>query len=69
MSNEEIVSDLITLIHSTTQSSYVTCSQLTSKIFSYLSQIQLQNHRWNELELAIQVIRDIFFLLSFPLGF
>lgn len=61
VSNDEIVSDLITLIHSSTQSSYVTCSQLTSKIFAYLSEIELKDHPWNELELAIEVTQTLFF--------
>ncbi|CAF1557875.1 unnamed protein product [Rotaria magnacalcarata] len=54
MNNDEIVSDVITLIHSTTQSSYVICSQLSSKLFSYLSQIHLKDDQWNELKEAIE---------------
>ena len=53
MNNDEIVSDIITLIHSTTQSNYVVCSQLSSKLFSYLSKIHLKDDQWNEVKKAI----------------
>jgi hypothetical protein len=55
MNNDEIVSDIISLIHSTTKSNYVICSRLSSKLFSYLSQIQLKDNSWNELNQAIEV--------------
>jgi hypothetical protein len=55
MNNDEIVSDIISLIHSTTQSNYVTCSQVSSKLFSYLSQIQLKDNQWKNLNQAIEV--------------
>lgn len=55
MNNDEIVSDIISLIHSTTQSNYVICSQLSSKLFSYLSQIHIEDNQWNELNKAIEV--------------
>ena len=54
--SDEIVHDIISLIHSATRSSYVTCSQLTSNIISYLSQIRIHDHEWNDLEKAVQVI-------------
>jgi len=52
--SDEIVSDIISLIHSTTHSSYVTCSQLSSKLISYLSQIHINNNQWNDLEKAVE---------------
>jgi hypothetical protein len=56
MNNDEIVSDIISLIHSTTKSNYVICSQVSSKIFSYLSQIQFKDDNpWNELNKAVEV--------------
>jgi hypothetical protein len=70
MNNDEIVSDIISLIHSTTQSNYVICSRLSSKLFSYLSQIQLTDNSWKEFHQAIEVkifrfcIRQKFFLLN-----
>jgi len=54
--SDEIVSDIISLIHSTTHSSYVTCSQLSSKLISYLSQIHIDDNQWNDLEKAVEVI-------------
>ncbi|CAF1001668.1 unnamed protein product [Rotaria sordida] len=54
MNNDDIVSDIISLIHSTTKSNYIICSQLSSKIFSYLSQINLQDNQWNELNKAVE---------------
>jgi hypothetical protein len=54
--SDEIVSDMISLIHSTTHSSYVTCSQLSSKLISYLSQIHIKDNQWNDLEKAVEVI-------------
>jgi hypothetical protein len=54
--SDEIVTDIISLIHSTTHSSYVTCSQLSSKLISYLSQIHINDNQWNDLEKAVQVI-------------
>lgn len=53
---DEIVSDIISLIHSNSQASYVTCSQLSSKIFSYLSEAHINEHEWSDLEKAVQVI-------------
>ncbi|CAF4464754.1 unnamed protein product, partial [Adineta steineri] len=47
-------SDIISLIHSTTQSNYIICSKVSSKIFSYLSQIQYKDNQWNELNEAIE---------------
>jgi hypothetical protein len=55
MNNDEIVSNIISLIHSTTQSNYVICSQVSSKIFSYLSKLQLKDYQWDELNKAIEV--------------
>ncbi|CAF4457356.1 unnamed protein product [Rotaria sp. Silwood2] len=52
--SDEIVSDIISLIHSTTHSSYVTCSQLSSKLISYLSQIHINDNQWNDLEKAVE---------------
>ena len=54
--SDEIVSDMISLIHSTTHSSYVTCSQLSSKLISYFSQIHINDNQWNDLEKAVEVI-------------
>ncbi len=54
--SDEIVSDIISLIHSTTHSSYVTCSQLSSKLISYLSQVHINDNQWNDLEKAVEVI-------------
>jgi hypothetical protein len=54
--SDEIVSDIISLIHSATHSSYVTCSQLSSKLISYLSQIHIDDNQWNDLEKAVEVI-------------
>jgi hypothetical protein len=53
--SDETVTDIISLIHSTTHSSYVTCSQLSSKLISYLSQIRINDNQWNDLEKAVQV--------------
>ncbi len=64
MNNDEIVSNIISLIHSTTQSNYVICSQVSSKIFSYLSQIQYQDNQWNELNKAIEVKFHLFFFFE-----
>ncbi|CAF1278984.1 unnamed protein product [Adineta steineri] len=52
--SDEIVTDMISLIHSTTHSSYVTCSQLSSKLISYLSQIRFNDNQWNDLEKAVE---------------
>jgi len=54
--SDEIVSDMISLIHSTTHSSYVTCSQLSLKLISYLSQIPMNDNQWKDLEKAVEVI-------------
>ncbi|CAF0833087.1 unnamed protein product [Adineta steineri] len=54
MNTDEIVSDIISLIHSTTQSNYIICSKVSSKIFSYLSQIQYKDNQWNDLNEAIE---------------
>lgn len=62
--SDEIVSDIISLIHSTTHSSYVTCSQLSSKLISYLSQIHMNDNQWNDLGKAVQVT-DFYFFSSF----
>jgi predicted site-specific integrase-resolvase len=56
--SDEIVSDIISLIHSTTHSSYVTCSQLSSKLISYLSQTHIHDNQWNDLENAVKVIYE-----------
>ena len=53
--SDEIVSDIISLIHSTTHSSYVTCSQLSSKLISYLSQVHIHDSQWNDLGKAVEV--------------
>jgi hypothetical protein len=70
--SDEIVSDIVSLIHSTTHSSYVTCSQLSSKLISYLSQIHINNNQWNDLGKAVEVcfinkknILKFFFILFF----
>lgn len=55
MNNDQIVSDIISLIHSTTRSNYVLCSQLSSKIFTYFSRISFESNSWDELNQAIQV--------------
>lgn len=52
--SDEIVGDIISLIHSTTHASYVTCSQLSSKLISYLSQVQIHNNQWIDLEKAVE---------------
>ena len=52
---DEIVNDLISLIHTTTHSSFVTCSQLSAKLISYLSQVQIANNQWQDLEKAVEV--------------
>ncbi|CAF0789617.1 unnamed protein product [Rotaria sordida] len=52
--SDEIVSDIISLIHSTTHSSYVICSQLSSKLISYLSQIHMNDNQWHDLEKAVE---------------
>jgi hypothetical protein len=54
--SDEIVSDMISLINSTTHSSYVTCSQLSLKLISYLSQIPINDNQWKDLEKAVEVI-------------
>jgi len=54
--SDEIVGDIISLIHSTTHSSYVICTQLSSKLISYLSQIHIKDNQWNDLEKAVEVI-------------
>ncbi|CAF3374051.1 unnamed protein product [Rotaria sp. Silwood1] len=54
MNNDDIVSDIISFIHSTTKSNYIICSQLSSKLFSYLSKIHLKDNQWNELNKAIE---------------
>lgn len=53
--SDEIVNDIISLIHSTTHSSYVTCSQLSSKLISYLSQVHINDNQWNDLGKAVEV--------------
>lgn len=53
--SDEIVSDIISLIHSTTHSSYVICSQLSSKLISYLSQVHINDNQWNDLGKAVEV--------------
>ena len=55
MNNDQIVSDLISLIHSTTQSNYVLCSQISSKIVAYFSRISFVPNSWEELSQAIEV--------------
>ena len=53
--SDEIISDMISLIHSTTHSSYVTCSQLSTKLISYLSQMHINDNQWTDLEKAVEV--------------
>ena len=57
MNNDQIVSDLISLIQSSTQSNYVLCSQISSKIFSYFSRISFVPNSWDELNQAIEVMK------------
>lgn len=52
---DEIVNDIISLIHNTTHSSFVTCSQLSAKLISYFSQVQIANNQWQDLEKAVEV--------------
>ncbi|UJR35528.1 hypothetical protein I4U23_028282 [Adineta vaga] len=52
--SDEIVTDMISLIHSSTQSSYVSCSQLASKLISYLSQIHIDDNQWKDIENAVE---------------
>jgi hypothetical protein len=59
--SDEIVSDIISIIHSSTHSSYVSCSQLSSKLVSYLSQLRIHNNQWKEIEKAVEVIGFRFF--------
>ena len=54
--SDEIVNDMISLIHSNTHSSYVTCSQLSSKLISVLSQLRVHDNQWKDLEKAVKVI-------------
>ena len=56
---DEIVNDLISLIHTTTHSSFVTCSQLSAKLISYLSHVQIANNQWQDLEKAVEVTDGI----------
>ncbi|CAF0865047.1 unnamed protein product [Adineta ricciae] len=51
---DEIVTDMISLIHSSTQSSYVSCSQLASKLISYLSQIRIDESQWKDIGKAVE---------------
>lgn len=60
MNNDEIVSDILSLIHSSTQTNYVLCSEISSKIFSYFERIQYKDNQWTELNQAIQV-KSFFF--------
>ena len=53
---DEIVNDMISVIHATTHSSYVTCSQLSSKLISYFSQVHINDNQWNDLSKAVEVI-------------
>lgn len=59
MDTDEIVSDIISLTHSMTQSNYVTCSKLASNIFQYLSKIPIDRQAWdwNEFQNAFEVIQ------------
>ena len=52
---DEIITDMISLIHSSTHSSYVTCSRLSLKLISYLSQVQMHENEWNDLAKAVEV--------------
>lgn len=58
--SDEIVSDIISLIHSSTHSSYVICSQLSRKLISYFSQIPLEPSEWKDLHSAVEV-RGLYF--------
>ena len=57
--SDEIITDMISLIHSSTQSSYVTCSKLSLKLISYFSQVHMHDNEWNDLAKAVEV--DSFF--------
>lgn len=61
--SDEIITDMISLIHATTHSSYVTCSQLSSKLISYFSQVRINDNQWNDLSKAVEVIHLFFSLL------
>jgi hypothetical protein len=52
---DEIITDVISLIHSSTHSSYVTCSKLSLKLISYFSQVQMHDNEWNDLAKAVEV--------------
>ncbi|CAF1684855.1 unnamed protein product [Adineta ricciae] len=52
--SDEIVTDMISLIHSSTQSSYVSCSQLASKLVSYLSQVRIDESQWKDIGKAVE---------------
>lgn len=55
--SDEIVGDIISCIHATTHSSYVTCSQLSSKLIAYFSQMNIHDNQWNDLEKAVEVMK------------
>lgn len=52
---DEIITDIISLVHSTTQTSYVNCSQLSSRMISYFSEVNIQPSEWKDLTKAIEV--------------
>ena len=54
--SDEIISDMISLIHATTHSSYVTCSQLSSRLIAYFSQTNIHDNQWNDMEKAVEVM-------------
>lgn len=55
MNNNEIVSDILSLIHTNTQLNYIQCSEISSKIFAYFEKIQYQDNQWTQLNQTIQV--------------
>ena len=63
--SDEIVTDMISLIHSSTQSSYVSCSQLASKLISYLSQIRIDESQWKDIGKAVEVRNSFLFIVFF----
>ena len=69
MNHDDIVSNIISLIHSTTQSNYIVCSQLSSKIFPYLSQIHIEDNQWAELNKAVEVKFSIKYNSEFEILF
>ena len=61
--SDEITADIISLMHSSTHASYVTCSQLSLKLMSYLSDVRIQQSEWKDLSKAVEVI--VFYVVCF----